>query len=781
MKLLQKFLTLFILFLQFFSVGIALANTSGNAQFLNLDLNADSINDRINFGPFTSSTAVVTVTDTDVTGNAWGESVGWINFGPFTSSTAGVKNMCDIDGNGLLSGYAFGENAGWINFGPFTSSTAPTVKIDVADGGKFKGTTSGTGYAWSENYGWIKFDCSDSNSCVTTTWAGCTTPEPMCINRPTTTQVNWIAQSSNNYVDGSGNCLSDTSTTGSQTAVCTLNANNVIVGPGQGIRLNWTTNITTGNYTLATVAGQVIGNPDITNTLDVSPITGTTTFNAYFSGNFLTGIAGCSTVVYYDHCPLVDGLQLYGTNCNQTEIPICNAPNSAYTHAQWLAINSLNYITAGGSCNTRPTDPVYCVNQAGFTPQAWEQSSVNRYYEQINGNYFCYQDRENTQYCPNITPQITVRDWEAQDPMFYYQNVATGNCEKYSEEKFCYNLHPDGLNNIPDNYESDETGRTCWLNEVVTPPVLSIGKTDLGWLPPAIAIIGLLGTIPGFATRLLNLILAIPFYRRKRPWGVVYDSMTKETLDPVYVSVFDADTQQLVDTRITDINGRYGFLLPKGNYYMKAQKTNYEFPSKLLPQKNSDGVYDNLYFGEVFSVTDDSKSAVITLNIPMDRLATDWNQEEKKRMGIFRAITKNTKLWSTISLVLFVLGFIFSAFVLTLDQSTWNVVVFILYVIFALLQITGNGAVTSGVVKDAQGNILAHAVVRVWNANLGTEISKRVTDENGQYYILVAKGDYYITIDAPKPGSPGEYERVFTSGTIRAAQGVINEDFAIGK
>ncbi len=46
-------------------------------------------------------------------------------------------------------------------------------------------------------------------------------------------------------------------------------------------------------------------------------------------------------------------------------------------------------------------------------------------------------------------------------------------------------------------------------------------------------------------------------------------------------------------------------------------------------------------------------------------------------------------------------------------------------------------------------------------------------------YILVARGDYYITIDAPKENTPGEYDRVFTSGTIRAVQGVINEDFKL--
>ncbi len=223
------------------------------SQFLDIDLDSNGTKDRINWSPTnTSSTVGVTVTDTALSGHAWGESVGWINMSP---STAGVKNTC----NGDLSGNAWGENTGWVNFGPFVNSATPTVKIDTATG-KFGGSTGSAGYAWAQNYGWIKFDCSvGSDTCVQTTWTGCVIADPMCTNKPSTKQSDWVALGGGNYVDGSGSCLTETVCTencggGTLFAQCQLVSNPVIVGPGQTFNLNWTTNITTGNYISATVS-----------------------------------------------------------------------------------------------------------------------------------------------------------------------------------------------------------------------------------------------------------------------------------------------------------------------------------------------------------------------------------------------------------------------------------------------------------------------------------------------------------------------------------------------
>lgn len=696
----------------FFQTGIALAsNISGTekySQFLDLDLDTDSVKDIINWRPSTPGTGA-TVTDTAITGTIWGESVGWINLGPFANNsgpTAGVKNTCD----GNLSGYAWGQNTGWINFGPFVnSSSTSTVRIDT-NTGQFNG------YAWAQNYGWINFDCSDSNSCVTTTWDGCVVDD-VCPNI-----AGDQATVPSGYVLDSGLCVLEP-----ECEDC------------------------------------ITGTNDLCKNIDgIQP-----TVADIPAGHYRDGDGNCYPN-QPDFCLNINGIQssvpiglirdIYG-NCNPR----------IYECSDGIDNDGDGYIDFGNiegeydsGCNSDIDDNEYgdwCATLPG-QQQIWDDCPI-----------------DNNQLCPGGSG-LTYAEWEEQDPYFNYVDSYTGECKSYEETKVCFNLFEGGLDSIPDGYRgTDENDRTCVIDNTDQTILGFLEKDLFGKLAPIIGIIGLLSTIPGFATRILNLILSIPFYRRRRPWGIVYDSQTKETLDPAYVTVYNADTNQLVDTRITDINGRYGFLLPKGNYRIEAQKTHYIFPSVLLPRQSSDGVYDNLYFGEVFSVTDENKNAVITLNIPMDRLATDWNQEEKKRLGIMRVFTHNTKLWSTISMILFIAGFIFSAFVLTIDQSTWNIIVFCLYVLFTILQLVGYGPVRSGYITDKFGKPIAHAVVRVWNAHLGTEIAKRITDDKGQYYLLIARGDYYVTIDVKN--ASGGYDRVMTSGTIRAMQGVINESYKI--
>jgi hypothetical protein len=74
----------------------------------------------VNFNPTHGN---VDVNDTKITGYAWSENYGWINLAP---TNGGVLN----DGNGNLSGYAWGENLGWIDFS--------NVKIDP-NTGEFSG------------------------------------------------------------------------------------------------------------------------------------------------------------------------------------------------------------------------------------------------------------------------------------------------------------------------------------------------------------------------------------------------------------------------------------------------------------------------------------------------------------------------------------------------------------------------------------------------------------------------------------------------------------------
>lgn len=93
---------------------------------------------------------------TGISGYVWGDALGWINMNP---TGAGVTFANPT--TGLLTGKAWSQVSGWINF----AVTNQEVTINSSTG-EF------AGWAWTGGPygGWIKFDCSDSSSCVKTTW-----------------------------------------------------------------------------------------------------------------------------------------------------------------------------------------------------------------------------------------------------------------------------------------------------------------------------------------------------------------------------------------------------------------------------------------------------------------------------------------------------------------------------------------------------------------------------------------------------------------------------------
>lgn len=109
----------------------------------------------INWKP-SSGTSVVVDSVTGLSGQIWGNELGWIDLQP-TGQGVTFENAT----TGTLIGKAWSQVSGWINFKP----TGQQVTINPSTG-EF------SGYAWTGGPygGWIKFDCSDSSTCVKTTW-----------------------------------------------------------------------------------------------------------------------------------------------------------------------------------------------------------------------------------------------------------------------------------------------------------------------------------------------------------------------------------------------------------------------------------------------------------------------------------------------------------------------------------------------------------------------------------------------------------------------------------
>jgi len=273
-----------------------------------------------------------------------------------------------------------------------------------------------------------------------------------------------------------------------------------------------------------------------------------------------------------------------------------------------------------------------------------------------------------------------------------------------------------------------------------------------------------------------TLLIFPPFLKRKKvkKWGTVYDSVTKQPLDPAYVVLKDLNGNEVASS-FTDIDGRYGFLVDEGKYKMEASKTHYAFPSKRLTGKTKDEIYENLYFGEEFEVR---KDEAIIKDIPMDPIGFDWNEYIKKRKNLFRFYSRFNILFEKVSDFLFNFGFILAIFLSVFTPSLFNFIILGLYVFVLLLRVFNIKPAVFGFVMEKLSNFpLSFAIIRVFLPNIDKEVIARPADQYGRYYILVPKGKYYIKVEKRK--DDGTYEPAYYSNIIDAKDGVINKKIKV--
>ncbi len=270
------------------------------------------------------------------------------------------------------------------------------------------------------------------------------------------------------------------------------------------------------------------------------------------------------------------------------------------------------------------------------------------------------------------------------------------------------------------------------------------------------------------------LMSAFGIKKRARPWGTVYDAVTKQPLDPVMVSLQDLEGKE-IQSSITDMDGRYGFLVEPGKYRLLPKKTHYSFPSLKLVGKTRDEIYLDLYFGDVFEVS--RAGDVIIKNIPMDPIGFDWNEFAKRDQKLMKYYSKRDVFLTKLADSFFSFGFTVSCLAILSSFSTYNILVFCLYLILLFLRETGIKTKNFGKILDVEGNPISFAIIKVYNSDTQTLISKKVANKYGQYYCLMPQGNYYVEIDQKLADE--FYKTVFKSGVINANKGYINEVFKI--
>jgi len=224
--------------------------------------------------------------------------------------------------------------------------------------------------------------------------------------------------------------------------------------------------------------------------------------------------------------------------------------------------------------------------------------------------------------------------------------------------------------------------------------------------------------------------------RKKQKYGVIYNSLSKLPVDLAAVRIKD-QSGRIVQTKITDRQGRYSFLINKGQYLLDISKQNYVFPTSLLVNKTQDVDYTDLLTTNKLSYSVDS---VVSNNIPLDPKEDTRLPKEVKRKIALRKLQGAAALLTTLLSV--------GALALVPSYQYLGLVVFQVatYIIFRRISFKKPTS-SFGAVKDVStGKPIKNAIVRILDAQFNRILETQVTDSDGRYAFLVGKGKFYVTV-----------------------------------
>ena len=303
-----------------------------------------------------------------------------------------------------------------------------------------------------------------------------------------------------------------------------------------------------------------------------------------------------------------------------------------------------------------------------------------------------------------------------------------------------------------------------------------------GWpyidLPPALEVLGdfALTPIGAFLTALARVLLAVPLLsdtlmkvlsrpltsllfrpilipkkNKRRRKGYVYDYLSKKPIASARIKVVSALNERQVFEDMTNDNGEFALLLPRGEFYLQVEAKGYK-PSQLIShakkqprdEKRSDGYYDGVYYPEQIIKIDEATKDLFVVSVPLEPLSgtAEGRKKAKRAMRIF---------WSSFSIAAFLVGLALTVIIfISAPYDHFNqfcVAYYAVILIFALV-VQFDRARQAGLVTDSRGAAQAMAILRLVNHDKRL-VQTVVTDDKGRYNFNVSSGHYRLEVRKP--------------------------------
>lgn len=280
----------------------------------------------------------------------------------------------------------------------------------------------------------------------------------------------------------------------------------------------------------------------------------------------------------------------------------------------------------------------------------------------------------------------------------------------------------------PDNVAKANTAVVTTTAAVLLAPVV------------ANAIISFSSLLPQIFYWLTQLLQLLGIKKRRKPWGLVFNSQTGQPIPLAIVRIYDKKYNRMLEQSVTDNQGRYGFLGKEGAYYITVVKSGFTFPGKT----KSSSFYERVYTGDEFKIA--GKDQSVSFNIPLDP-----HTKAGLTISMWIGLVKVNRFLQKLRLPLLVIGFIFSIIMLIFAYELLFVFALIFYILIGILEyLRTRKSRPYGIVTDIFNHPLEMTIVRIFEKKSNRLLETDVTDQDGRFKFLVSPGVYYLT--AVKPG-----------------------------
>ncbi len=236
----------------------------------------------------------------------------------------------------------------------------------------------------------------------------------------------------------------------------------------------------------------------------------------------------------------------------------------------------------------------------------------------------------------------------------------------------------------------------------------------------------------------LSLRLTFPMYiafrKRKSGFGTIFNSVTEKPEALATISLKNVHGL-VVRTTVSDAEGRYRLIAPRGEYTIEVSKQGFVFPSRYVTKEKNPSVYDNILSAKRINVKD---FGAMTKNIPID-------PGIERGLGFFSLRFHLNKNEMNILLLLSLAVSVTILYILWQSILIWMVFVAYAAILAGRFVNFKPPQPPFGTIRDESNKRpIEKVVVRIFETRFNKLLETQITSAKGRYAFIVQRGSYRI-------------------------------------